>query len=126
MTCVGPGQTIREFNRKEGGLPMRWTGFLLGGLAGAAAAVYMAKRRPGMFAWASTAAGEVWEGWTSRAANAMVNRKFGNETMQAKPKNINGVVNNTGEAWTQIQTLVNSDPNVKQEAEKIVAEAQSH
>jgi hypothetical protein len=103
---------------------MRWTGFLVGGLVGAVAAAYVARTRPGMFAWASSAAGNAWSGMAGRALDAAVNRKFGTAT--AAPGAPAASPAKSGEAWGQIQTIVNSDPAVKKEAQEIMAEAGKH
>ena len=55
---------------------MKWTGFLLGSLVGMAGAAYVAKKSPGMFAWASSAAGEMWTGMRGKAVNGVINRQF--------------------------------------------------
>ncbi|QHT60509.1 hypothetical protein GXP70_11565 [Paenibacillus lycopersici] len=105
---------------------MKWSVFLLGGLAGAAAAAYVAKKRPGMFAWATSAAGHAVTGVSRRAMGAMVNRRFGMETMHSAPKRSSVSAKESGAAWGQIEMLLNSDPGVKQQVDEIKAEAKTH
>jgi hypothetical protein len=103
---------------------MRWTGFLVGSLCGVVAAAYVARTRPGMFAWASSAAGSMWSGMAGRAVETAVNRKFGtaNPAGQAPAAS----AGKSGEAWGQIQTMINNDPTVKKETQEIMAEAGKH
>ncbi|BBH21027.1 hypothetical protein Back11_23720 [Paenibacillus baekrokdamisoli] len=105
---------------------MKWTGFLIGSLAGVAAAVYVAKKRPGMFAWASSSAGEVWTGMRGKAFNAVINHKFDHETKEKTAKQTGSSKDQSNDSWGQIEMLVNSDPSVKREAEQIVSETKSH
>jgi hypothetical protein len=105
---------------------MRWTGFLVGSLFGVAAAAYVAKTRPGMFAWASSA---MWSGMAGRAVEAAVNRKFGTAAQGAQMPGAPmpaASAGKSGEAWGQIQTMVNNDPAVKRETQEIMAEAAKH
>ncbi|WP_274651675.1 hypothetical protein [Paenibacillus humicola] len=101
---------------------MRWSGFLVGGIVGIAAAAYMAKRRPGMFALASSAANEAWSGMKGSAVGAVMNRKFGDAAASAG----HHAAHQSGEAWGQIEKLVNSDPAVKKQANEIMSEAGTH
>ncbi|QHW30214.1 hypothetical protein GZH47_04725 [Paenibacillus rhizovicinus] len=105
---------------------MKWSVFLLGGLAGVAAASYVARRRPGMFAWATSAAGQAMTGVSRKAMGAMVNHKFGGEKMHSAPKQSSGSARESGGAWGQIEMLLNSDPGVKQQVDEIRAEAKTH
>ncbi|MFC5650846.1 hypothetical protein ACFPYJ_17355 [Paenibacillus solisilvae] len=105
---------------------MKWSGFLIGGIAGMAAAAYVAKKRPGMFAWASSAAGEAWTGMRGRALNAVINRKFNHAAEKTVPKHSDLSKEHSTDAWGQITMLMNSDPEVKKEAEQIAAEAKTH
>lgn len=105
---------------------MRWTGFLLGSLAGMAAAAYVAKKRPGMFAWASSAAGNVWTGMSGKALNTVINRKFNHKVENAVQNQPESSKEQSNDAWGQIAMIMNSDPEVKKEVEQITAEAKTH
>ncbi|SFS81979.1 hypothetical protein [Paenibacillus sp. BC26] len=106
---------------------MKLSGFLIGGLAGMAAAAYIAKKRPGMFAWASSAAGTAVNGMTKRAMGAVISRKFGGDMVQhAAPKHSDASAKGSGNAWGQIELLLNSDPGVKEQVDQIKAEAKPH
>jgi len=105
---------------------MKWSGFLLGSLAGAAVAVYAAKKRPGMFAWASAAAGEVWDGMKGRAVDAVINRNFSPDRVHDIPKHAEASREKSGENWVQIEELLNQDPRAKHQAEEIMKEATKH
>ncbi|WP_308639113.1 hypothetical protein [Paenibacillus silvisoli] len=107
---------------------MRWTGFLIGSLAGMAAAAYVARRRPGMFAWATSAAGTAVNGMTRRAMGAVISRKFGarDAVQHAAPKRTDASAKGSGDAWGQIELLLNSDPGVKEQVDQIKAEAKPH
>ncbi|AZN40693.1 hypothetical protein [Paenibacillus albus] len=108
---------------------MRLTGFLIGSLAGMAAAAYVARKRPGMFAWASSAAGQavsgMSRGMTRKAMGAMMSRQFTNEASHAVPKHTGGSAGGGSgkDSWSQIEMLLNSDPSVKQQVDDIKAEA---
>ncbi|MBW7454436.1 hypothetical protein ACFOLF_05475 [Paenibacillus sepulcri] len=101
---------------------MKWSAFMLGGLAGAAVAVYAARKRPGMFAWAGAAAGEAWDGMKGRAVNAVLDRKFRSDKADHDSKHSEG----SGDSWNQIEEMLNQDPHVKRQAEEIMAEATKH
>lgn len=101
---------------------MRWTGFLLGSLAGAAAAAYIAKKRPGMFAWATAACANMASGLKGRTIEAVINTGAKNKSKHANPKTDGSASGNSAAAWGQIEMLMNSDPAVKKEAERITAE----
>lgn len=105
---------------------MKWSAFLLGGIAGMATAAYVAKKRPGMFAWATSAAGQAMTGVSRRAMGAMVSRKFGHEMAQSAPKHSGGSAGGSGAAWGQIEMLLNSDPDIKSQVDEIKAEAKTH
>lgn len=102
---------------------MRWTGFLLGSLAGATAAAYIAKKRPGMFAWATAACANMASGLKGRTMEAVINTTAGKKNSKHSAAKANGTApENSTAAWGQIEMLMNSDPAVKKEAERIAAE----
>ncbi|SFI56410.1 hypothetical protein SAMN02799624_01396 [Paenibacillus sp. UNC496MF] len=104
---------------------MKWSVFLLGGLAGAAAAAYVAKKRPGMFAWATSAAGMAMSGVSRRAMGAVVSRKFG-EARHASAAHAEGAARDSAGAWGQIEMMLNSDPGLKHQVDAIKSEAKTH
>ncbi|MFB9325261.1 hypothetical protein ACFFSY_04920 [Paenibacillus aurantiacus] len=103
---------------------MRMTGFIIGTITGMAAAAYLSKKRPGMVAWAGAATGDIISSMKGKAVSAVMNRKFGQAQSAAQPASANsaGTANST-ESWGQIEMLVNSDPEVKRQAEEIASEA---
>ncbi|MBW7473478.1 hypothetical protein K0T92_01815 [Paenibacillus oenotherae] len=109
---------------------MRWTGFLLGSLAGMAAAAYVAKKRPGMFAWATAACTSMATGLKGRTIDAVISRKLGSKSSSASAstsaKEKGAAPEDSAAAWGQIEMLMNSDPTVKREAERIAAEGKAH
>ncbi|WP_147306746.1 hypothetical protein [Paenibacillus taihuensis] len=116
---------------------MRLTGFLIGGLAGMVAAAYVARKRPGMFAWASSAAGSaisgMSRGMTRKAMGAMMSRKLAHasesmhEVSHAAPKSTGASAGGgSGNAWGQIEMLLNADPSVKAQVDEIKADAKPH
>ncbi|MNZ70539.1 hypothetical protein D3C78_888820 [compost metagenome] len=107
---------------------MRMSGFLVGGLVGAAAVMYFSKKRPGMMAWASHAITDMGSRSAgSRVASGMMNMKdsWKEQAKSATSKLTNQSTNNKQENWEQIEAIVNSDPEIKKEADKIKAETAS-
>ncbi|NBD22614.1 hypothetical protein [Paenibacillus glycinis] len=105
---------------------MKWSVFLLGGLAGAATAAYVAKKRPGMFAWATSAAGQAMTGVSRKAMGAVVSRKFGGEMAHSSPKHSGVSARDSAGAWGQIEMMLNNDPGVKEQVDEIKADAKTH
>ncbi|GGD69412.1 hypothetical protein [Paenibacillus nasutitermitis] len=105
---------------------MKWSSFLLGSFAGVALSVYAAKKRPGMFAWASSAAGEVWGGMKGKAVDAVINRNIGSDRGHKASKHAKPTQEKTGENWVQIEELLNQEPRAKQQVEEIMEEAAKH
>ncbi|UVI32363.1 hypothetical protein [Paenibacillus spongiae] len=105
---------------------MKWSGFIIGGIAGIAAVAYLSKRKPNWVAWAGTAAGEVMTGMKGKAINAVMNRKFGPVPAASAPKRSSASAGKASDAWGQIEMIMNSDPAVKREAEQIASQSQSH
>lgn len=104
---------------------MRMTGFIIGTITGMAAAAYLSKKRPGMVAWAGAATGDMISSVKGKAISAVMNRKFGqSQSAQTGTANSAGASSST-ESWGQIEMLVNSDPEVKRQAEEITSENQT-
>ncbi|CAM4223866.1 hypothetical protein [Paenibacillus tarimensis] len=114
---------------------MRMSGFLVGGIVGVMAAAYLAKRRPGSFAWVGDAASGLVAGAKGKMIENALDRKFGKEKQpnQAAAQNTaaqNAAFNATGSniqsqdsSWNMIAQLVTSDPEVKNQAAQIMTEA---
>lgn len=102
---------------------MRLNGFLVGGLIGAAATVYIARRRPGAIAWAAGAMSDVSSNVIGKTVSRMMNNNQMNNAATITPKQSDGTAVKSEAAWEQIEAIVNSNPGVKREAEKIKAES---
>ncbi len=107
---------------------MKLGGFIAGSLIGAAAALYVARKRPGAAAVASGIAGELWSKAAGKAMSGMIANKSGASQRRSSGRSSSGKsssrVADSG-SWERIAALVNSDPEVKKESEKIIAEASS-
>ncbi|MGU3470336.1 hypothetical protein ACLBWT_04115 [Paenibacillus sp. D51F] len=107
---------------------MKLGGFIAGSLIGAAAALYVARKRPGAAAAASGIAGKLWSKAAGRAMSGMIRNKSGATPRRSPVRSSSGNgssrVADSG-SWERIAALVNSDPEVKKESEKIIAEASS-
>lgn len=101
---------------------MKWNGFIMGGIVGVAAAAYFSRKRPGAFAWAGSAAGDLMSGMKGRLIETALNRKFGPEP---KRKQTAAAAHADGNSWDTIESMVKSDPEVKREAERILSSSSS-
>ncbi|KQO17432.1 hypothetical protein [Paenibacillus sp. Leaf72] len=101
---------------------MRLRGFLLGGLAGAAAALYVARKRPGT---AALAAGVLASACSTIGHKAMSlwNNDWTKKAVNKGPKRTDDTAGKFGDGWVQIEAMMNSDPELKQQAEEIMAES---
>ncbi|PZD93499.1 hypothetical protein DNH61_23040 [Paenibacillus sambharensis] len=126
---------------------MRMSGFLVGGIVGVMAAAYLAKRRPGSFAWVGDAASGLVAGAKSKMIENALDRKFGKEKQpnQAAAQNtaamnnaaqstmapnaVSGTAGSSAQnqqqdsSWNMIAQLMTSDPEVKNQAAQIMTEA---
>ncbi|MWC28436.1 hypothetical protein [Paenibacillus sp. MMS18-CY102] len=105
---------------------MKMSGFIVGGLLGMAAAMYAARKRPGLAAWAVDAAGDMMSSAKNKMVSKVVERKmakWSKEAAHAAPKPSAASAGNTAEAWKQLGALVESDPELKRETEAIMASA---
>ncbi|MFC4103757.1 hypothetical protein [Paenibacillus xanthanilyticus] len=101
---------------------MRMTGFIIGTITGMAAAAYLSRKRPGMVAWAGAATGDIISSVKGKAVSAVMNRKFG-QSGSVQPTSVNSTgTANSAESWGQIEMIVNSDPELKRQAEEIASE----
>ncbi|MCM3747373.1 hypothetical protein M3223_08395 [Paenibacillus pasadenensis] len=106
--------------------------FIVGGVAGAAAALYIARKKPGLAAAAGVAAGQLWSGAVRRSMSAVLKRQSHGEREAEVKRDQHEVIERNApqhsgaadsQAWAQIAALVSSDPAVKRETEKIMIEA---
>ncbi|AJY77198.1 hypothetical protein [Paenibacillus beijingensis] len=102
---------------------MKFGGFLLGTLCGAAAVFYVASRKPGMTALAGAAAGKMWTNMGKGMMLGVSTRGVSGKTA-GKPDTA-AAASDHKEAWSSIESIVSSDPEVKRETEKILAESGS-
>ncbi|RCW51142.1 hypothetical protein [Paenibacillus prosopidis] len=102
---------------------MKLSGFLVGGLIGAAATVYVSRKRPGAIAWAASALSDISSNVVGKSVSMMMNKNWKQEAADMTPKHIDGSAVKSEAAWGQIEAIVNSDPDLKREAEKIKAES---
>lgn len=102
---------------------MRISGFLVGGIVGIAAAAYMTRKNPGSLAWAARTTDGLVTGVKHMMIEKALDRKFGADTRETKKQA--GAQQTTGDSssWNTIESIVNADPNVKRQAEAIMAEA---
>ncbi|MGO4107444.1 hypothetical protein [Paenibacillus sp. YAF4_2] len=106
---------------------MRIGGFMLGAVAGIAAAVYVSRKRPGMAAWASSSLAGACSSIGKSAASMMMKRGM-KMTMSASsiaPKHSDDTAVKQGGGWEQVEHLINSEPGLKEQANEIMAESSS-
>lgn len=115
-------------------MALRLGSFIAGGIAGAAAALYVARKRPGLAAAAGVAAGQLWSGVVRKSMAGALRQGMGTIGRSAKPVAPEPAVSERraepaaahagdAQAWAQIAALVSSDPAVKKETDKLLAEA---
>ncbi|MFD0711126.1 hypothetical protein [Paenibacillus sp. GCM10027626] len=93
---------------------MKWSSFVMGGLTGMAAAVFLSRRRPEWISLAGSAASEMMTGKFMRKKNAAI------------PKPAQASAKGSAEAWDQIHAVVESDPELNQEVEKMLQDNKAH
>jgi hypothetical protein len=104
---------------------MKWRGLLLGGLIGAGATLYIARKRPGAVAWAAGAMSGICHAATGKMMGSMLRSKSGRSKQLSKSstRNAGKTDKSSRETWMQMEQWIQSDPEVKQEVDKIKAEA---
>ncbi|MGM0880500.1 MAG: hypothetical protein ACQEXQ_05590 [Bacillota bacterium] len=102
---------------------MKLSGFLVGGLIGAAATVYVSRKRPGAIAWAAGAVSDISSNVVGKSVSMFMNKNWKQEAAVMAPKHTDDSAVKSEAAWGQIEAIVNSDPDLKREAEKIKAES---
>lgn len=99
---------------------MKMSSFMLGSLLGAAAMVYAIRKKPGMVTLVATA--------MTDAGSALFNKSMsrmgvsGTEAKGASSKRTEGSAANSSAAWEEIEAVVNEDPALKSEVNKIMSE----
>ncbi|MGO4544244.1 hypothetical protein AB4Z29_05565 [Paenibacillus sp. 2TAB23] len=102
---------------------MKLSGFLVGGLIGAAATVYVSRKQPGAVAWAAHAVSDVCSSVARKSVSKIMSKSIREEASAFSPKHSDDTAVKSEAAWEQIETIVNSDPSLKREADKIKAES---
>ena len=101
---------------------MKLRGFLVGGLIGAAATMFISRRQPGAMSWAANAITDV----TRKSVSKMMSKSIKEEAVNLAPKHSDDTAVKSEAAWGQIEAIMNSDPALKREADKIKAESSAH
>lgn len=104
---------------------MKLSGFVVGGLLGAVATVFVSRRRPGAVAWAASAVSDVCSTVIGKSVSRMMNKDWKHEAASMAPKHSDDTAEKSEAAWGQIEAIVNNDPDLKREADKIKAESSS-
>ncbi|GKU79572.1 hypothetical protein [Paenibacillus sp. L3-i20] len=104
---------------------MKLSGLLFGGLIGAAATIYISKKRPGVFAFASSAMTDLCSNLVNKSVTKMMRSDWKDEVTTVVPKSTDDTAKKSAVAWEQIELLLQSDPALKQEVDKIKAESSS-
>ncbi|MUT65511.1 hypothetical protein [Paenibacillus sp. NEAU-GSW1] len=105
---------------------MKLGGFLFGSVLGMAAAVYVARKRPGTAAWASAALASACSMVGRKTVSMMTNSaNWKAQAVSSAPKRTDGTAAKSEGSWAQIEALVNSDPKLKAQADQIMAESSS-
>ncbi|WP_132304642.1 hypothetical protein [Paenibacillus sp. BK033] len=114
-----------QLSPKEVTIAMRIGGFMLGAVAGIAAAVYVSRKRPGMAAWASSSLASACSSIGRSAASMMMKRGMTKAMAAADmaPKHSDDTAAKHGGGWEQVEQLINSDPGLKEQASQIMAES---
>jgi hypothetical protein len=102
---------------------MKLSGFLVGGLIGAAATVYVSRRRPGAVTWAANAVSDVCSSVARKSVSKIMSKSFKEEAANLAPKHADDTAVKSEAAWGQIEAIVNNDPALKRETDKIKAES---
>jgi len=112
---------------------MRLGSILIGGMIGAMATVYLSQKRPGAIAWAANTMNSAcssamkgaisrWAVWSANSAKSSQEHKRQFDAgSAAKDKSIKAET--SADDWRKLETLINGDPEVKRETDKIKAES---
>lgn len=103
---------------------MKLSGLLFGGLVGAAATLYVSRKKPGAVAWASSAMSDMCASAAGKAFSMMAGgAKWKAEAMKSAPKPSADTAATSAAAWERIESFIQSDPAVKLEVDKIKADS---
>ncbi|WP_168119183.1 hypothetical protein [Paenibacillus sp. HB172176] len=108
---------------------MRLSSMLFGGLIGAAATLYISRKKPGAAMRASRAVSGALSSMSGKAMSKMINMDWkhgANEAMSHVPKPTDDTAETSAGAWEQIEALIENDPEVKAEVDQIKAESSSN
>jgi len=106
---------------------MRWASFVMGSIAGMAAAAYISKKRPEWMAMAGTAAVGMMPGMKGTSKQSTKESGFSRHTSSSSPKRTEASAGSSAEAWQQqVRGIIDSDPEVKKEVEEVLADSNSH
>jgi len=102
---------------------MRWASFVMGSIAGMAAAAYISKKRPEWMAMA----GGMMPSMKGSSNKSMKESGFSRNMSTSSPKKTEASAGNSAEAWEQqVKGIIDSDPKVKREVEEVLADSNSH
>lgn len=104
---------------------MRLSAIVLGGIIGAAATLYVSRKRPGAVAWAANAMSNVCESVAQRSVSMLMNMDWKKEETKLSSKPKDEAAGASSAAWDQIEAFVKSDPELKREINQIKAESSS-
>ncbi|MFX3633515.1 MAG: hypothetical protein ACE3L7_24500 [Candidatus Pristimantibacillus sp.] len=104
---------------------MKLSGFLFGGAVGMVAALYVARKRPGTAAMASSAISSACATMGKKAMSMMMNGKWQAQAATSVPKHSNGTAKSSKGDWSQIEGIINSDPELREQTNQILAESSS-
>ncbi|MFF2482131.1 hypothetical protein [Paenibacillus sp. NPDC058071] len=104
---------------------MKLSGILLGGAVGAAAALIFARKRPGTAALAAAAMSNACSAIGRRAIGMMADKWQAKAVSSISPKRTDDTAEKSGKDWGLIESIVNSDPELKAEADRVMAESSS-
>lgn len=102
---------------------MKLSGLLFGGLLGAAATLYISRKRPGTVAWMTGAMSDMYSNVAKKTMTSLMNADWKKEAMEIAPKPTDDTAEKSAAAWEQIEAFVESDADLKREVNKIKAES---
>ncbi|GGG57426.1 hypothetical protein [Paenibacillus radicis (ex Gao et al. 2016)] len=104
---------------------MRLRGFIVGGAIGAAAALYMARKRPGTAAWLSATMSNGLSKLGRKSFSIMMMNDWKTKAVVSAPKHTDGTAAKSEGNWERIEAIINSDPKLKEQANQVMAESSS-
>lgn len=87
---------------------------------GAAATLYLSRKRPGAVAWASAAMSSFCSSMVKKAVNGVLAKK-GAKELTVMTATSGAAAKPSAETWSQVESIVESDPAVKREVEDMVS-----